>query len=178
MKQGANELTVAVDASGTKCRGSAANCGAFDWNWGDNTAHGSGKTATHTYAAPGNYTITLTVEDEETGTGSATQTFAAKAIPGAPTVTGTCTPDYPKASVSCAVTVPTGGYASVSVYFGEGYNVDKVSNPAAGTLTMTHTYQQFDNYTIMATATNAAGQSTTAPIGFMARGLFVNDKNR
>ncbi len=178
VKQGANELTVAVDASSTKCRGSAANCGAFDWNWGDYTPHGSGKTATHTYAAPGNYTITLTVEDEETGAGSATQTFAAKAIPGAPTVTGTCTPDYPKASVSCAVTVPTGGYAKVDVYFGEGYNVDTVSNPAAGTLTMTHTYKQFDNYTIMATVTNAAGQSTTAPIGFMARGMFVNDKNR
>jgi len=176
--QGANELTVAVDASASKCRGDVANCGAFDWNWGDNTPHGSGKTATHAYAAPGNYPVTLTVEDEETGTGSSSQTFAAKAIPGAPTVAGTCTPDYPKASVSCAVTVPTGGYASVSVYFGEGYNADKVSNPAAGTLTMNHTYSQFDNYTIMATVTNAAGQSTTAPIGFMARGLFVNDKNR
>ena len=93
-------------------------------------------------------------------------------------MTGTCTPDYPKASVSCAITVPTGGYAKVEVYFGEGYGTTAVLNPPAGPLTLNHTYKQFDNYTIMATATNAAGQSTTAPIGFMARGLFVNDKNK
>lgn len=178
LKQGVNELTVAVDASGTKCRGNSANCGAFDWNWGDNTPHGSGVTATHQYAAPGNYTVTLTVEDEETGEGSASQTFAAKAIPGAPTVTGSCTPDYSKWAVSCAITVPAGGYASVAVYFGEGYNADTVANPAAGTLTMSHTYTTFDNYTIYAKVTNAAGQSTMAPIGFLARGMFVNDKNR
>ena len=126
----------------------------------------------------GNYTVTLTVEEEETGIGTASQTFAAKAIPGAPVVTGTCTPDYPKASVSCSVTVPAGGYASVSFYFGEGYGIDTVTSPAAGTLTKTHTYTLFDNYTIYAKAVNAAGQSSKAPIGYMSRGMFVNDKNR
>lgn len=177
VKQGANELTVAVDASASKCRGSASNCD-FEWNWGDNSARGSGVTATHVYAAPGSYTVTLTVRDHETGSGSSSQTFAAKAIPGAPTVTGSCTPDYPKRSVSCAVTVPAEGYASVSVFFGEGLNVDTVNNPAAGTLTMNHTYQTFGNYIIKATVVNAAGQATTAPIGSVSRGLFVNDKNK
>jgi hypothetical protein len=43
---------------------------------------------------------------------------------------------------------------------------------------MSHTYQTFNNYAIMATVTNAAGQSTTAQIGYMSRGLFVNDKNK
>ncbi|MBI5443691.1 MAG: PKD domain-containing protein, partial [Deltaproteobacteria bacterium] len=178
VKQGANELTVAVDASGTKCRGNSTNCGAFDWNWGDNTEHGSGKTATHAYAKAGTYTITLAVEDEETGTGSSSQAFVAKAIPGAPVVTGACTPDYPKASVSCEVTVPTGGYTKVEVYFGEGYGTTAVLNPPVGPLTLNHTYSLFNNYTILATATNAAGQSTTGPIGYMSRGMFVNDKNR
>lgn len=177
-KQGANELSVAVDASTSKCRGTLANCDAFDWNWGDNTAHGSTAVATHSYAAPGSYTITLTVKDHATGTGSSAQTFAAKAIPGAPVVTGSCTPDYKTWSVSCALTVPTTGYASASVYFGEGWNVDTVNSPAAGTLTVKHTYQVSGNYLIKATVVNAAGQSTTATIGSMARGMFANDKNK
>ncbi len=43
---------------------------------------------------------------------------------------------------------------------------------------MSHTYTTFDNYTIYAKVTNAAGQSAMAPIGFLARGMFVNDKNK
>lgn len=176
--KGADELTVVVDASASRCAGALENCEVLDWNWGDGTDHGKGVHATHSYMQAGNYTVTLTVEHEETGVGTSSQTFAAKAIPGAPVVTGSCTPDYPKASVSCSVTVPEGGYASVSFYFGEGYGIDTVTSPAAGTLTKTHTYANFDNYTIYAKAVNAAGQSSKAPIGSMARGLFVNDKNK
>ena len=47
-----------------------------------------------------------------------------------------------------------------------------------GTVTLKHTYQLPGNYDIKATVVNDAGQSTTATIGSMARGLFVNDKNK
>ncbi|MFN7986300.1 MAG: PKD domain-containing protein [Thermoanaerobaculia bacterium] len=174
--QGANELTVSVDASKSKCRGSLDNCSSLSWNWGDGSATGSGKTATHAYMAAGSYTVTLTVEDEETGTGTATQTFAAKAIPGAPTVTASCTYDYPNWSATCTVTVPTGGYASAGVYFGDGTDTSKVANPAAGPLAISHTYAYPGNYTIKATVTNAAGLSATAVIGDTARGSFAVKK--
>jgi PKD repeat protein len=37
---------------------------AFDWDFGDNSAHGSGATPTHAYAAANNYLVTLTVTDD------------------------------------------------------------------------------------------------------------------
>jgi hypothetical protein len=36
---------------------------SYAWSWGDGTPDGSGVTPTHTYAAPGEYTVTLTVTD-------------------------------------------------------------------------------------------------------------------
>ncbi len=36
---------------------------SYDWNWGDSTIHGSGVTATHTYAQPGTYQASLTITD-------------------------------------------------------------------------------------------------------------------
>jgi PKD repeat protein len=52
----------------------------YDWNWGDGTAHGSGPTASHNYAAPGNYTVTLTVTDSFGSSGSATAGVVATAV--------------------------------------------------------------------------------------------------
>ncbi|RYZ53795.1 MAG: T9SS type A sorting domain-containing protein [Sphingobacteriales bacterium] len=37
----------------------AASGVTYTWIWGDNTANGSGNTATHTYAAPGSYNVLL-----------------------------------------------------------------------------------------------------------------------
>jgi PKD repeat protein len=36
---------------------------SYSWSWGDGTPVGSGVAPTHTYAAPGEYTVTLTVTD-------------------------------------------------------------------------------------------------------------------
>ena len=42
--------------------GSAStNTTAWDWNYGDGTLHGSGSTSSHTYAAPGSFTVILSV---------------------------------------------------------------------------------------------------------------------
>lgn len=173
--KGANNLTVAVDASATKCRGNSDNCASFDWNWGDNTEHGAGKTDSHAYAKPGTYTITLTVEDEETGTGTATATFTATAIAGAPTVEGACTPVYSAWGVACTVNVPAGGYELVTVDYGDGSPVGTVRSPAAGPLDFWHTYAEPGNYAIQATVLSANGLEGRSTIGTMASGVFISE---
>ena len=48
--------TGTVDPEGHTIKG-------YSWNWGDGTAISTGASPSHTYAAPGTYTITLTVTD-------------------------------------------------------------------------------------------------------------------
>ncbi|MET0933770.1 MAG: PKD domain-containing protein [Mycetocola sp.] len=65
-------LTVSTDASG-----STASDGAtltYSWNWGDGTPDGSGVTASHAYAADGDYVITLTATDSLGSSDQATST--------------------------------------------------------------------------------------------------------
>ena len=38
---------------------------SYDWDWGDDTDHGTGETSTHTYAEAGVYTATFTVTDSQ-----------------------------------------------------------------------------------------------------------------
>jgi PKD repeat protein len=38
---------------------------AFDWDWGDGTAHGTTETATHAWTAEATYAVTLTVTDND-----------------------------------------------------------------------------------------------------------------
>ncbi|MGC4110223.1 MAG: PKD domain-containing protein [Nocardioides sp.] len=46
---------------------------AYDWNFGDGTAHATTMNATHTYANAGSYTVTLTVTDDEGSSTSLSQ---------------------------------------------------------------------------------------------------------
>lgn len=63
-------LTVEFDASAsTDSDGSIV---AYHWNFGDNSAAGSGVTTSHSFQAAGTYTVTLTVTDSGGATGSAT----------------------------------------------------------------------------------------------------------
>jgi hypothetical protein len=107
------------------------------------------------------------------GNATATQTFSAKAIPAAPVVTGSCTPNYPTWTVDCTVTVPAEGYKTVTINYGDGSATESKSDPAAGPLAFKHTYTQAANYAIKATVVNAAGFSTQATIGTMAQGTFI-----
>ena len=172
-QKGASSLTVAVDASATKCSGDIATCTAFDWNWGDNSSHGSGVSASHAYPVPGTFTITLTVKSN-VGSATATQTFTATAPPGSPTLSGSCAPNYPAWSVDCRVEVPDAGYKLVSIDFGDG-TVSDTMDPSAGPLVITHAYQSPGNFPIEATVVNAADLQAQATIGNMVSAIFISE---
>jgi hypothetical protein len=52
----------------------------YDWNFGDGTS-GYGKTVTHNYQNPGNYTVVLTVMDELSGTRQVTNSITVETEP-------------------------------------------------------------------------------------------------
>lgn len=64
-------LTVSLNGSGST--DSDGTIAAFDWDYGDSTAHGSGATASHTYQAAGTYQVVLKITDNGGATATATK---------------------------------------------------------------------------------------------------------
>ncbi|MGV9194813.1 PKD domain-containing protein [Microbacterium sp. MC2] len=56
-----SELSVEVDGSASTASDGATL--SYSWSWGDDSDHSTGETASHTYAAAGEYEVTLTVTD-------------------------------------------------------------------------------------------------------------------
>ena len=128
----------------------------YSWNFGDGTTlSGTNPDPTHTYALPGNYTVTLTVTDNlgETHTASATLT-----VDSAPNVafTASANPATAGSTVGFNAGSSSDSYGTITGYswnFGDGAT-------AAG-LAPTHAYADPGNYTVSLTVTNNAGQSAT-----------------
>jgi hypothetical protein len=55
--------------------------GAFDWNFGDNTAHGAGTNVTHSYTTAGTFVASTTISDGAGNPGTGNVTITVKAIP-------------------------------------------------------------------------------------------------
>jgi hypothetical protein len=71
----------ASDASGVS--------GQFDWNFGDNTAPGSGASTSHTYTRPGTYVVSVTIKDNAGNAGHGRLTITVRPSPGEKTEGGT-----------------------------------------------------------------------------------------
>jgi PKD repeat protein len=139
-------LVVSVDGSGSF--DSDGTIVSYAWDFGDG-AVAAGKTATHTYAAGGTYTITLTVTDNDGLTGSAMKDVNVRpAIP--PTASFTATADWLVVSVDGSASSDVDGtIVSYAWNFGDG---------AVGSgKTATHTYAAGGTYTITLTVTDNDG---------------------
>lgn len=70
----------------------------FDWDFGDNTPHGTGASTTHTYTQPGTFQAKVTAADLAGNSGTGTVTITVRPAgtpttpPGAPTPAPTATP--------------------------------------------------------------------------------------
>jgi PKD repeat protein len=98
----ATGLSVAVDASASTDDGSIAG---YAWTFGDGGT-GTGVTASHPYAAAGDYTITLTVTDNAGLTGTTTRVVT---VATTPTVTTLAEDRFTRTATSSWGSAPTGG---------------------------------------------------------------------
>jgi PKD repeat protein len=128
---------------------------SHSWDFGDGTT-GSGATATHSYAAPGTYTVALTAEDA-TGV-SGTQNISVDVITNLPPTAAFI---YGCSERQCTFN-GTGSFdpdGSIQTYFwsfGDG----ETSGSAAGSI-LTHTYTATGDFTVTLIVTDDAGASGT-----------------
>ncbi len=155
-----NTLTVNVDASGSTCSGSGANCDAYDWSWGDGTPDGSGVTASHTYATGGVKTITLTVEQYGVNGGSVSRTVTVYAPDTAPTVAGVCAFNADTWTETLTDTsTDDNGIKQVTVNWGDGSILGNDTTAPFGPFS--RTYLNAGTYTITHKAIDTIGQQRT-----------------
>ncbi|WP_082569353.1 PKD domain-containing protein [Microbacterium sp. Root180] len=148
-----DEMAKSFDASASTAP-AGRTITSYAWDFGDGTT-GTGVTASHTYAAPGAYSVTLTVKDSANFT--ATKTTSVTAAPPhqapvaafTPNVAGLSTTfDASASSASGAATIT--GYAWT---FGDG----ATSTEAAPT----HAYAAAGTYTATLTVTDNLGATST-----------------
>jgi len=100
---GVAPLTVQFDA--TASADSDGSIATYGWNFGDNSAAGSGLKPSHSFQAPGTYTVTLTVTDNRGATALATRQVSTSQPAGQnPTLSKIATIDNGDMTV-CAVGV-------------------------------------------------------------------------
>ena len=164
---GAPPLLVSFDASAsTDVDGQIVS---YSWDFGDGT-QATGVTATHTYAAAGNYTAQLIVTDDSTASDTFTVAIAVNALNVAPVASFIATPTAgaPPLLVSFDASASTdvdGQIVSYSWDFGDGTQATGV--------TATHTYAAAGNYTAQLIVTDDSTASDTFTVAIAVNALNV-----
>jgi PKD repeat protein len=130
---------------------------AFSWAFGDGGS-GSGPVVTHTYAAPGDYTVTLTVAND---CGEQVLSYTLAVIPACAPVTGTAftwTPVTPTLGQPVTFTGTATGTLPLAFSWAFG---DGGSGSGSGPV-VTHTYTAPGDYTVTLTVANDCGEQVVS----------------
>ena len=171
---------VTFDASLTTDEGAACTSCSFVWDFGDGST-GSGRIATHAYAAAGTYTVTLIATDS-VGTSSTpvthTVTISDTTIPTGLSVTSSPnTPIAKQAATFTAIATAAANHHIVSYQFiwGDG-DSNTTSSPV-----IQHTYSQSGSYLITLTVRDDLNQSATTNMAITVSSgltaLFTTNKS-
>ena len=148
----AKELVASFDASASN--DSDGSIASYSWNFGDG-ATGSGKSASHSYAAAGTYSVTLIVTDDKGATASKSASIGVVKANVAPTAAFTHSEADLVASFDASGSSDSDG--SIAEYewdFGDG-NVGLGKNS-------THTYLDEGTYTVRLRVIDTQGATTDA----------------
>ncbi len=151
----ATYLDVAVDASGSY--DPDGTIASYAWAFGDGGL-ATGKTATHTYAADGTYTITLTVTDGEGLTGTHVEPVTVKHELIPPVALFTASMKYMVVSVDASASYdPDSQWGPIKSY---AWNFGDMTTDVGKTAT--HTYSAEGLYVINLVVTDADSLTTSA----------------
>ncbi|MGY1746890.1 PKD domain-containing protein [Blastococcus sp. SYSU D00695] len=143
------QLDVAFDASPS--RDADGTVAGYAWDFGDGTT-GTGRTATHRYAASGTFPVTLTVTDDQGATGRSTQSVTVLAPPPnvAPVARFVSAVSGSDAAFDASTSTDSDGTVA-------GYAWDFGDGTTGTGRTPTHAYAQDGTYTVRLAVTDDDG---------------------
>jgi len=150
---------------------------SWKWDFGDGTT-GSGKIVKHSYAAPGEYTVTLTVKDEK----GATDSYATKATiiegnnqPNTPTISG---PTSGNKNTSYDFTVvstdPDDDSLQYIIDWDDGEIMSTVYSPSGTPMIRSHAWVEPGHYTITVKASDNNKESGTVTIDILIDIVYIH----
>lgn len=167
------DLTCSVDGSAsTAATGSVVG---WDWDWGDG-ATSTGRTASHAYAASGDFTVTLRVTDDQGRTGQTTRAVSPRAPAGSPVFASdqfarTVSSGLGTADVGGAWSV-AGGPANYSVSSGAASLVSQ--RPGSGLSALLPAVSSTDTDLQLSVATNPMPNNNGLYLTFVGRRVGTN----